>query len=225
MKKTVKLAVLFMAAALMGMTPDQGFLPSSSDNTAIVLADSHTSTTKVSTKTKIKKSTKNKKLNRAKKTVKQLEDDQTRSNLAYAKATVDNLPDSTQKEALNQRINLVEQNIVNEEAKTAVKNLEDNHNRDNLQAARNQVNLVSDEETKADLNNRTNLVEQAILITEADDAVKYLEDNQSRDNIANATDKTNLVNDKGTKASLQNRITLVENAISTKELTEQNTPA
>ena len=40
MKKTVKLAVLFMAAALMGMTPDQGFLPSSSDNTAIVLADS-----------------------------------------------------------------------------------------------------------------------------------------------------------------------------------------
>ncbi|WP_295514678.1 hypothetical protein [Streptococcus sp. UBA632] len=67
MKKTVKLAVLFMAAALMGMTPDQGFLPSSSDNTAIVLADSHTSTTKASTKTKIKKSTKNKKLNRAKK--------------------------------------------------------------------------------------------------------------------------------------------------------------
>lgn|SRR5699024_444731 len=225
MKKTVKLAVLFMAAALMGMTPDQGFLPSSSDNTAIVLADSHTSTTKASTKTKIKKSTKNKKLNRAKKTVKQLEDDQTRSNLAYAKATVDNLPDSTQKEALNQRINLVEQNIVNEEAKTAVKNLEDNHNRDNLQAARNQVNLVSDEETKADLNNRTNLVEQAILITEADDAVKYLEDNQSRDNIANATDKTNLVNDKGTKASLQNRITLVENAISTKELTEQQAQA
>ena len=90
-----------------------------------------------------------------------------------------------------------------------------------MQAARNQVNLVSDEETKADLNNRTNLVEQAILITEADDAVKYLEDNQSRDNIANATDKTNLVNDKGTKASLQNRITLVENAISTKELIEQ----
>lgn len=34
-----------------------------------------------------------------------------------------------------------------------------------------------------------------------------------------------MVNDKGTKASLQNRITLVENAISTKELIEQQAQA
>ena len=50
----------------------------------------------------------------------------------------------------------------------------------------------------------------------AEKAVKYLEDHQSRDNIADAKNKTDLVTDEGTKANLINRINLVENAIAAK---------
>lgn len=102
-------------------------------------------------------------------------------------------------------------------AEKAVKNLEDHQTRQNLTKAQQKVDTVSDANKKEKLQHRVNLVKQAITIKEAQTAVKYLEDHQSRDNIADAKNKTDLVTDEGTKANLINRINLVENAIAAKE--------
>ena len=104
-----------------------------------------------------------------------------------------------------------------EKAEKAVKYLEDHQTRKNLTKAQQKVNTLSDVNKKEELQHRINLVENAIIIKEAQAAVKYLEDHQSRDNIANAKNKTDLVTDEGTKANLINRINLVENAITVKE--------
>ncbi|SDK34448.1 hypothetical protein [Streptococcus gallolyticus] len=204
MKKKMKLAILLMATALIGVSQDQGLLTTSVENNHVVLADSATS----KSQTVVKK---------AEKAVKKLEENQTRVNLKNAKNKVAKLADSSQKEELNHRIDLVEQAIIIKEAETAVKSLEDDQIRDNLQSAKDKVALVSDEGTKASLNNRINLVEQAIIIKEAETAVKSLEDNQTRDNLQSAKDKVALVSDEGTKASLDNRVNLVEQAIIAKE--------
>lgn len=203
MKKKMKLAILLMATALIGVSQDQGFLTTSVENNHVVLADTTTS--------------KSQTVKKAEKAVKKLEDNQTRTNLTTAKNKVDKLSDSSKKEELNHRIDLVEQAIIIKEAQTAVKTLEDDQTRDNLQTAKDKVALVSDEGTKANLDNRINLVEQAIIIKEAETAVKNLEDNQTRDNLQPAKDKVALVSDEGTKASLNNRINLVEQAIVARE--------
>lgn len=105
----------------------------------------------------------------------------------------------------------------NNKTEKAVKNLEDHQTRQNLTKAQQKVDTVSDANEKEKFQHRVNLVKQAITIKEAQTAVKYLEDHQSRDNIADAKNKTDLVTDEGTKANLINRINLVENAIAAKE--------
>lgn len=102
-------------------------------------------------------------------------------------------------------------------AERAVKKLEDNQTRENLAKAQNKLSKVSDTQKKKTLQHRIDLVEQAIIIKEAQAAVKYLEDNQSTSNVTDAKNKTALVTDEGTKADLTNRIALVENAIAAKE--------
>ena len=102
-------------------------------------------------------------------------------------------------------------------AEKAVKKLEDNQTRENLAKAQNKLSKVSDRQKKKTLQHRIDLVEQAIIIKEAQAAVKYLEDNQSTSNVTDAKKKTALVTDEGTRANLTNRIALVENAIAAKE--------
>ncbi|EHJ52699.1 hypothetical protein [Streptococcus macacae] len=103
------------------------------------------------------------------------------------------------------------------DAEKAVKKLEDHQKRENLVKAQQKVDTLSDVTKKEKLQHRIDLVEQAIIIKEAQTAVKYLEDHQDRNNIADAQNKTALVTDEGTKANLTNRINLVENAIAVKE--------
>ena len=76
MKKKMKLAILLMATAIIGVSQDQGFLTTSIENNHVVLAD---------TKSKSKTTKKDDKTTKAaKKAVKQLEKDQTQENLDLA---------------------------------------------------------------------------------------------------------------------------------------------
>ncbi|MBM7635449.1 hypothetical protein [Streptococcus saliviloxodontae] len=161
--------------------------------------------------------TNNESENTAEIAVKTLEDSQTRNNLAKAKETVATLDSSSNKEKLEDRITAVEQAITIKEAKEAVKRLEDKQNRNNLTSAQTASDQVKDAGTYLDLTNRINKVSQAITIKEAQTAVKYLEDHQTRDNIAPAQEATNRVSDSGTVANLENRINAVQNAINIRE--------
>ncbi|WP_057490666.1 hypothetical protein [Streptococcus orisasini] len=153
----------------------------------------------------------------AEKAVKKLEDNQTRENLTKAQNKLSKVSNIQKKKTLQHRIDLVEQAIIIKEAQAAVKYLEDNQSTSNVTDAKNKTALVTDEGTRANLTNRIALVEQAIIIKEAQAAVKYLEDNQSTSNVTDAKKKTALVTDEGTRADLTNRIALVENAIAAKE--------
>ena len=76
MKKKIKLAILLMATAIIGVSQDQGLLTTSVENIHVVLAD---------TKSKSKTTKKEDKATKAaKKAVKQLEKDQTQENLDLA---------------------------------------------------------------------------------------------------------------------------------------------
>ncbi|MBM7643608.1 hypothetical protein [Streptococcus loxodontisalivarius] len=102
-------------------------------------------------------------------------------------------------------------------AEKAVKTLEDNQNRDNLAKAKEKVAALSTSTSKEKLEKRIAAVEQAIIIKEAKAAVKRLEDNQNRDNLASAQAASDQVKDAGTKANLTNRINKVSQAITIKE--------
>ena len=175
MKKKMKLAILLMATAIIGVSQDQGFLTTSVENNHVVLAD---------TKSKSKTTKKDDKATKAaKKAVKQLERDQTQENLDLATKKVKAVKNKKVKKQLKKRIATVKTAIETQKqeetaqaaAETAVANLEANQTRENVDDAKNMVNAVADSTKKEAFNNRINAVVSAIDAKEAE-AVRQAEE-------------------------------------------------
>lgn len=88
--------------------------------------------------------------NSAETAVKNLEKDQTQANLDLATSKVDAVTDADKKEKFQKRIATVKTAIeakkekeLEDKAETAVKNLENNQSRDNIDDAKNKVNAVN----------------------------------------------------------------------------------
>lgn len=172
MKKKIKLAILLMATALIGVSQDQGLLTTSVENNHVVLAD---------TKSKSKTTKKEDKATKAaKKAVKQLEKDQTQENLDLATKKVKAVKNKKVKNQLKKRIATVKTAIETQKqeetaqaaAETAVANLEANQTRENVDDAKNKVDAVTDTAKKGDFNNRINAVVSAIETKEAEEAAQ-----------------------------------------------------
>ncbi|AGS05037.1 hypothetical protein KE3_0525 [Streptococcus lutetiensis 033] len=172
MKKKIKLAILLMATALIGVSQDQGLLTTSVENNHVVLAD---------TKSKSKTTKKEDKTTKAaKKAVKQLEKDQTQENLDLATKKVKAVKNKKVKNQLKKRIATVKTAIETQKqeetaqaaAETAVANLEANQTRENVDDAKNKVDAVTDTAKKGDFNNRINAVVSAIETKEAEGAAQ-----------------------------------------------------
>lgn len=172
MKKKMKLAILLMATALIGVSQDQGFLTTPVENNHVVLAD---------TKSKSKTTKKDDKATKAaKKAVKQLEKDQTQENLDLASKKVKAVKNIKVKKQLKKRIATVKTVIETQKqeetaqaaAETAVVNLEANQTRENVDDAKNKVDAVTDTAKKGDFNNRINAVVSAIETKEAEEAAQ-----------------------------------------------------
>lgn len=170
MKKKMKLAILLMATAIIGVSQDQGFLTTSVENNHVVLAD---------TKSKSRTTKKDDKATKAaKKAVKQLEKDQTQENLDLATKKVKAVKNKKVKKQLKKRIATVKTAIETQKqeetaqaaAETAVANLEANQTRENVDDAKNMVNAVADSAKKEAFNNRINAVVSAIDAKEAEAA-------------------------------------------------------
>ena len=170
MKKKMKLAILLMATALIGVSQDQGLLTTPVENNHVVLAD---------TKSKSKTTKKDDKATKAaKKAVKQLEKDQTQENLDLATKKVKAVKNKKVKKQLKKRIATVKTAIETQKqeetaqaaAETAVANLEANQTRENVDDAKNMVNAVADSAKKEAFNNRINAVVSAIDAKEAEAA-------------------------------------------------------
>ena len=172
MKKKIKLAILLMATALIGVSQDQGLLTTSVENNHVVLAD---------TKSKSKTTKKEDKTTKAaKKAVKQLEKDQTQENLDLATKKVKAVKNKKVKNQLKKRIATVKTAIETQKqeetaqaaAETAVANLEANQPRENVDDAKNKGDAVTDTAKKGDFNNRINAVVSAIETKEAEEAAQ-----------------------------------------------------
>lgn len=184
MKKKIKLAILLMATALIGVSQDQGLLTTSVENNHVVLAD---------TKSKSKTTKKEDKTTKAaKKAVKQLEKDQTQENLDLATKKVKAVKNKKVKNQLKKRIATVKTAIETQKqeetaqaaAETAVANLEANQTRENVDDAKNKVDAVTDTAKKGDFNNRINAVVSAIETKEAEEARKAEEARQAQEQAA-----------------------------------------
>lgn len=111
MKKKIKLAILLMATALIGVSQDQGLLTTSVENNHVVLAD---------TKSKSKTTKQEETAQAAAETaVANLEANQTRENVDDAKNKVDAVTDTAKKGDFNNRINAVVSAIETKEAEEA----------------------------------------------------------------------------------------------------------
>lgn len=168
MKKKLKLALLLMAALLLGTSQNQEFLtPTSFGNSHVVLAD-----------TKSKNKSEDKTIKAAKKAVKKLEKEQTQENLDLANKKVKVVKNKKTKKELKKRIASVkaaieakkQEQAAQATAEAAVANLEANQTRENVDDAKNKVNAVSDSSKKDAFNNRINAVVSAIEAREAEAA-------------------------------------------------------
>lgn len=162
----------------------------------------------------------------AKTAVDYLEKNQVRSNIKEAQDKVTALKSKTLQSELNKRIDAVSRAISAEEeaiaaAETAIKNLENSQIRDNISDAQIKTDAVTSTTVKDGFTKRINAVVQAIETREtenaAEAAVKNLENNQVRENIADAQNKVNAVTDTTKKDAFNTRITAVTNAIDTRE--------
>lgn len=99
--------------------------------------------------------------------------------------------------------------------------MENSQTRGNLEKAKKKVDNITNEDTKNELNDRINRMEQAIVIVEAQSAIENLENNKVHDNIQDAQDKTALVADSGSKADLENHINTVTQEIEQQEQEQQ----
>lgn len=162
----------------------------------------------------------------AKTAVDYLEKNQVRSNIKDAQDKVTALKSKTLQSELNKRIDAVSRAISAEEeaiaaAETAIKNLENSQIRDNIADAQIKTDAVTSTTVKDGFTKRIDAVVQAIETREtenaAEAAVKNLENNQVRENIADAQNKVNAVTDTTKKDAFNTRITAVTNAIDTRE--------
>lgn len=162
----------------------------------------------------------------AKTAVDYLEKNQVRSNIKEAQDKVTALKSKTLQSELNKRIETVSRAITAEEeaiaaAETAIKNLENSQIRDNIADAQIKTDAVTSTTVKDGFTKRIDAVVQAIETREtenaAEAAVKNLENNQVRENIADAQNKVNAVTDTTKKDAFNTRITAVTNAIDTRE--------
>lgn len=162
----------------------------------------------------------------AKTAVDYLEKNQDRSNIKEAQDKVTALKSKTLQSELNKRIDAVSRAISAEEeaiaaAETAIKNLENSQIRDNIADAQIKTDAVTSTTVKDGFTQRIDAVVQAIETREtenaAEAAVKNLENNQVRENIADAQNKVNAVTDTTKKDAFNTRITAVTNAIDTRE--------
>lgn len=113
--------------------------------------------------------------NSAETAVKNLEKDQTQANLDLATSKVDAVTDADKKEKFQKRIATVKTAIeakkeLEDKAETAVKNLENNQSRDNIDEAKNKVSAVNNSTKKEAFKNRINAVISAIEAKEAEAA-------------------------------------------------------
>lgn len=162
----------------------------------------------------------------AKTAVDYLEKNQVRSNIKEAQDKVTALKSKTLRSELNKRIDAVSRAISAEEeaiaaAETAIKNLENSQIRDNIADAQIKTDAVTSTTVKDGFTKRIDAVVQAIETREtenaAEAAVKNLENNQVRENIADAQNKVNAITDTTKKDAFNTRITAVTNAIDTRE--------
>lgn len=162
----------------------------------------------------------------AKTAVDYLEKNQVRSNIKEAQDKVTALKSKTLQSELNKRIDAVSRAISAEEeaiaaAETAIKNLENSQIRDSIADAQITTDAVTSITVKDGFTKRIDAVVQAIETREtenaAEAAVKNLENNQVRENIADAQNKVNAVTDTTKKDAFNTRITAVTNAIDTRE--------
>lgn len=162
----------------------------------------------------------------AKTAVDYLEKNQVRSNIKEAQDKVTALKSKTLQSELNKRIDAISRAISAEEeaiaaAETAIKNLENSQIRDNIADAQIKTDAVTSTTVKDGFSKRIDAVVQAIETREtenaAEAAVKNLENNQVRENIADAQNKVNVVTDTTKKDAFNTRITAVTNAIDTRE--------
>lgn len=125
--------------------------------------------TKSSLKKRISKVEQTLIIDKADKAVKNLENNQIRENISDAQQITDRVKNDDKKADLNRRIQAVSNAITTREndAEVAVKNLENDQNRNNISEAQTKTGYVSDSEKNADLNRRITAVISAIESREA----------------------------------------------------------
>ncbi|WP_404428015.1 S-layer homology domain-containing protein (plasmid) [Ureibacillus chungkukjangi] len=168
--------------------------------------------------------------------VEQAESTNIPSDLTNARALVDLLEDSPIKTALQERLNAVQQIINNMEevATEAVNKAESTLSRNDVSAAQEKVNLVTNPTLKQELQERLDELEPLLVqFEEAVVAVETAETTKDEVDIQTAKDLINLLPEGQGKTSLQERIDIVELsnqfadvvsavelAVSTKDLTD-----
>lgn len=103
------------------------------------------------------------------------------------------------------------------EAEKAVGLLEQKTSREQYVLAVTALSKVTDSQKKAEFQTRLEVAEQKLIAQEAEKAVKYLEDNQYRNNVDSANEKVNKVVDEALRGNLTQRVDAVVNAINIKE--------
>ncbi|MGG6799196.1 UNVERIFIED_CONTAM: excalibur calcium-binding domain-containing protein [Streptococcus canis] len=155
-----------------------------------------------------------------------LEKNTNRTNLEKAREALRQIKNSKHKEGLQKQFNNLEQTLYFTEAEAVIKELEVSKTKQLVESAKQKVNLISNANQRSSLIGRIDSVarvieEQEIAVNDAEIAIQQLENNQIRDNIANAQTKVNFLSDGEKKSAFTNRINNVISSIETREAQER----
>ncbi|VTS14515.1 signal peptide containing protein [Streptococcus pseudoporcinus] len=157
--------------------------------------------------------------------ISQLEKDTNPVHLEKAREAIKHLKNNKDKALLEKRFYRLEQKIYIEEAEKATKEVETTKTKDLLEIAKEKIGLISDSTKRNPFMDRIYLVSKAIeeqevqkvAESDAENAVKQLEDNQNRDKVSYAEEKVNKITNTTKKANFTNRIQSVITSIETRE--------
>lgn len=161
-------------------------------------------------------------LDEATQAVKTAEESLKQDDVDKAAEKVALVKDKDKKKALEERLTVVEQLVTTE---SLVAKAEKDKTKEAVATAKTEVDKVTDEAKKSAFQKRLDVISAEIAAKEqlakAEAAVKNVEDNQTRENVAAAKAEVDKVVDATKKADLQKRLDLVLNAIAAKEAEAQ----
>lgn len=154
-------------------------------------------------------------------------------NLDKAIQAFDKVKDSNYQKKLEKRFTSLKQAYYIEEANVAIKNLEETPTKNLVGIARQKASLVLNASKKEELSKRIETINQSLdekasqelALSNAESAVKKLEEQQIRENILNAQNSVTALSDEQQKEAYNTRINAVIAAIETKEAQEKATSA